>query len=116
MLVTLRRSETWNSIILIKYIAEQLIGCTLRSEILDHNFETTLLDFSSLTSLTSDPMPPPTHTLILSPSFRYTGGFLTNPTPFGVPVRIIDPGSKVVPWERKAIVCRTLNMWSLLES
>jgi hypothetical protein len=80
----------------------------------DHSFGRAVVGgFSSVTSFTSEPMPPPTHTLILSPSFKYTGGFLTNPTPFGVPVRMIEPGSRVVPWERNEIICRTLNMWSL---
>ena len=42
-------------------------------------------------------------------------GFRTNPTPAGVPVRMIEPGSRVVACERKAIVWRTLKIWSLLE-
>jgi len=38
---------------------------------------------------------------------------LTKPTPFGVPVRMIEPGSSVVPWERMETICRTVNIWSL---
>ena len=33
-----------------------------------------------------------------SPSLRYRGGFKPNPTPKGVPVEIISPGSQVMNW------------------
>lgn len=68
---------------------------------------------SSTTEFTSVPIPPPIHVLTLSPSLRYTGGFLTKPTPFGVPVMMIEPGSRVVPCERADMVCRTVNTWCL---
>ena len=77
-----------------------------------HNLVTVLLP-SSITSFASVPIPPPNHTLILSPCFKYKGGFFTNPTPLGVPVRMIDPGSRVVPCDRNATVLRTPNIWSL---
>jgi hypothetical protein len=32
---------------------------------------------------------------------RYKGGFLVNPTPSGVPVRMTVPGSRVIDWLRK---------------
>ena len=38
-----------------------------------------------------------TSTAYSSPSWRYSCGFLPNPTPAGVPERITVPGSNVVP-------------------
>lgn len=48
--------------------------------------------FSSTTQFTSVPIPCPTSTSIRSPPFMNFLGFLTNPTPAGVPVRIIVLG------------------------
>ena len=53
--------------------------------------------FSRLTSTTS-------------PSFIHSLGFRPIPTPEGVPVNIMSPGSSVVPRLRKEIVCLTLNI------
>src|SRR5262245_21632644 len=36
-----------------------------------------------------------THTSMTSPGFRYCGGFIPKPTPGGVPVKIMSPGSRV---------------------
>ena len=43
-----------------------------------------------------------------SPCFNHNGGSLANPTPSGVPVKIIDPFANVVPWLKKDI-----NSWTL---
>lgn len=48
--------------------------------------------FSSTTQFTSVPIPCPTSTSIRSPPLMNFLGFLTNPTPAGVPVRIIVLG------------------------
>lgn len=45
--------------------------------------------FSSTTQFTSVPIPYPTSTSIWSPSLMNALGVLTNPTPAGVPVRMI---------------------------
>src|SRR4030095_7155159 len=36
-----------------------------------------------------------THTSMTSPGFKYCGGFIPKPTPGGVPVKIMSPGSRV---------------------
>jgi hypothetical protein len=81
-----------------------------------YNFGWPAADFSSSTSLKSDPIPFPNQTTISSPCFKKTGGFLTKPTPLGVPVMIMLPGSRVVPCERNETVCRTLKICSLHET
>lgn len=91
---------------------------------------------SSTTVLISVPIPPSIQTRTSSPCFKKTGGFLTKPTPYkdhrmkqcryshvilkitirqtlGVPVMMMEPGSRVVPCDNQAIVWRTLNIWSL---
>ena len=57
-----------------------------------YNFAFNDSSFSSLTLLTNVPIPLPRDTLTESPSFKKSGGFLANPTPFGVPVRMMVPG------------------------
>ena len=57
---------------------------------------------------------PSISTLISSPWFKTTLGFLIAPIPGGVPVIIKEPRSKVVPWDRKAIVSDTPKIISLV--
>jgi hypothetical protein len=48
-----------------------------------------------------------------SPSCRYSFGSKLCPTPAGVPVRIMVPGFKVVPWEQKLTIFGTEKIKSL---
>src|SRR6266571_1599214 len=47
-----------------------------------------------------------TYVSITLTALRNSGGLRTNPTPLGVPVGIISPGSNVMPLERVAIIVR----------
>ena len=74
---------------------------------------------------------PSSPTSTMSPSRSHSGGFRPAPTPWGllgfsnvlwrmggiayVPVKIKSPGKSVVPCERKAIVCATPNIISLVD-
>src|SRR5690348_17433857 len=40
----------------------------------------------------------------ISPALRYSGGLRAKPTPLGVPVAMISPGSSVMPCERMEII------------
>jgi hypothetical protein len=48
-----------------------------------------------------------------SPSLKYSLGSNEKPTPAGVPVKIIVPGWRVVPFDRKEMICGTEKMRSL---
>lgn len=74
----------------------------------------------------SVPTPGEMDTRNSSPSFSVTLGFAVHPTPAGVlvvskilgargthPVRMIVPGSSVVPWDRNAMICGTEKIKSL---
>jgi hypothetical protein len=39
-----------------------------------------------------------------SPSFNSTGGWRLNPTPAGVPVAMMSPGSSVINWLRQETI------------
>lgn len=52
---------------------------------------------------------PSIETSTTSPSVSHLGGFMPRATPPGVPVRIIDPFSSVVPWLTNATISRTPN-------
>ena len=47
----------------------------------------------------------------ISPSFRNSGGVLANPTPLGVPVAIISPGTKYVLLDIVSICVGISNIW-----
>jgi len=81
--------------------------------VVEHDYNMAACFPSSTTGFTSVPIPCPIQTRQSSPCLSTMGGFRVNPTPAGVPVRMIEPGSRVVPWERKAMVWRTLKIWSL---
>jgi hypothetical protein len=56
----------------------------------------------------------PISTSTMSPAFRKTGGCRVKPTPAGVPVEMISPGSRVISELRKAIVFETGKIMSLV--
>src|SRR5437762_9780895 len=62
-------------------------------------------DYALTTTFLSTPIPS-TSVSITSPALRNSGGLRANPTPLGVPVAIISPGSNVMPLERIAIIVR----------
>ena len=53
--------------------------------------------FSSAIGLTSTPTPSMSISQV-SPPFMNTGGLRAKPTPDGVPVMMMSPGSSVMPW------------------
>lgn len=55
-------------------------------------------------------MGPACQTVKVSPSFMSFCGSLNQPMPSGVPKRITEPLGRVVPWDRYAMVARTLKM------
>jgi hypothetical protein len=65
--------------------------------------------------VTSVPMWGKISTANSSPSLRYSFGENEKPTPAGVPVRIIVPGRRVVPCERKDTTFGTEKIRSLVE-
>lgn len=64
--------------------------------------------------VTSVPMYGKISTANSSPSRKYSLGSYPNPTPAGVPVRMMVPGRSVVPCERKETIFGTEKMRSLL--
>lgn len=84
--------------------------CTMKNNTSPYNFTE---EPSSTTWFTNVPTPPPINEQSKSPCFMYTDGFLVKPTPFGVPVMMMEPGSSVVPCESVEMVFRILKIWSL---
>lgn len=70
--------------------------------------------FSSLTLLKSVPTPPLTSTANSSPSLKYSFGSYPKPTPAGVPVKMMVPGSSVVLRERNEMHFGTEKIRSLI--